>query len=379
MHEFIFSHDRRKRIIRHILFWLYWLLYMACTQLRNQSPEVIGMKNFIIYQLAVSLNRLVLQIIFCYVVVYFLIPFYLQKRKYWQFSFLLAFFLFVIYWLTYFDYTYVWFRTYLLISRSVPLFFDPAVVKPLTPFLNKYYIIYSHVHFTGSLVSCSIILIITTFKRWYTKEMENELLIRENATAELQLLKAQVQPHFLFNTLNNIYSLSLDNSPKAANIVNKLSGMVRYMMNEGAESFVTVSKEIQMLLNYIGLEKIRYGDRLHMTIDIKNGGIEDKMIAPLLMIPFVENCFKHGSSKIINKAYINLYIETSDRYLEFRISNSKPALATTQTERKKIGLLNVQKRLQLLYPGKHELVIDSTAGLFSVFMKIKFENENKVK
>jgi hypothetical protein len=100
VHEFIFSNNRRTRIVRHIIFWTCWYLYMACTQLRNQTPDVIGMKNFVIYQLAVSLNRVMLQIVFCYII-YVVIPYFLQKKKYWQFATLFILELIGEYWLTY--------------------------------------------------------------------------------------------------------------------------------------------------------------------------------------------------------------------------------------------------------------------------------------
>ena len=378
MHEFIFSNKRSVKISRHLLFWTGWFLYMVCTQVRNQSPEVIGMKNFIVYQLATSLNRLLLQMIFCYATVYFLVPRYLQKKKYVQFTVVFLLFFFGMYWLTYFEFVHFWYRSYLWLSKILPFAYESNPVGPLSMFLNKYYSFYSNVHFTGSLVSSGIILSVKYYKSWYIKQRENEMLINENARAELQLLKAQVHPHFLFNTLNNIYSLTLDDSPKAAATVKKLSGMVLYMTKEGSESFVPVSKEIKMLLDYIGLEKIRYGDRLEMIIKIKHGEDDNRLVAPLLMIPFVENCFKHGASKTIDTARIELFIETGIEWLEFKINNSVPSIHATENERNKIGLMNVKKRLQLIYPGKHTLDIQSSENLFIVSMKIKLEKQNHV-
>jgi LytS/YehU family sensor histidine kinase len=309
-----------------------------------------------------------LQIFFCYPFVYYFVFFYLQKRKYKEFIALLVLFLLSVYWITYCDFYYIWSDT------SSPIFFNVNNVKPLNLFQTEYFSIYSNIHFTGSLVSCAIILSIKYYKNWYKKQRENEMLMKENSRAELQLLKAQVHPHFLFNTLNNIYSLTLDDSQKAAITVKKLSGMVLYMINEGAQHFVAVSKEIRMLLDYIGLEKIRYGDRLEMIIEIKHNPEDSLVIAPLLMIPFVENCFKHGASKTIDTARIELFIETGRDWLEFKISNSVPAFHEKENERIKIVLLNVQKRLQLLYPHKHTLDIQSSEKNFTVYMKLKLEN-----
>jgi sensor histidine kinase YesM len=362
INDLIFSNERCIRITRHILFWFCWYLYLVTTQLRNISPEDIGMNNFIIYQLGVSANRLLLQIIFCYTTIYFLIPRFVQKKKYKLLITAFTLFLIGMYWITYLAYTY-----------TSPFFRGLAGLPPLTPFLTKYYILYSHIHFTGSLVACSIILAIKFYKNWYKKQRENELLINENTQAELQLLKAQVHPHFLFNTFNNIYALTLDDSPKAGITIKKLSGMVHYMINEGAESLVPVNKEVKMLLDYIGLEKIRYGERLNMTIEIKQAHNDNRLIAPLLMLPFVENCFKHGASKTMNKAVIQLFIETTNDWLDLKISNTRPALSEKPDDRKKIGLQNVQKRLELLYPGKHHLDIQSTEVSFTVHMKVKLE------
>lgn len=378
LHEFIFSEKRGTKIARHIIFWTCWYLYMAATQLRNQTPEVIGMKNFIIYQLAVSLNRVLLQIVFCYIIVYLVFPVFLHRKNYFQFAVLFILAFIFEYWLTFFDFTYVWYKTYLWMSTILPNFYDAKVVKPLSPFLNRYYIIYSNVHFTGSMVSCGIILSIKYYKNWYVRQRENATLMYENSQSELQLLKAQVHPHFLFNTLNNIFSLTLDDSPEAAIVVKKLSGMVKYMIHRGAASFVPVNEEIKMLLDYIGLEKIRYGDRLQMTIDIRQNPDDNRLIAPLLMIPFVENCFKHGISKMIEKAKINLMIESGKDWFLFKISNDMPVMEEKQTERRKIGVLNVQKRLELIYPGKHLLEIHSSEGVFTVMMKVILKSQNIV-
>jgi LytS/YehU family sensor histidine kinase len=259
------------------------------------------------------------------------------------------------------------------VNLSLAVYLIGPRFKPLTQFQLNYFTFYSHLNYSGTLISTGVFVVFKYYKYWYKKHRENELLINENTQAELQLLKAQVHPHFLFNTLNNIYSLSLDDSPKAATTVKKLSGMVHYMINEGAESFVPVNKEIKMLLDYIGLEKIRYGERLEMTIEIKQGQDDNRVIAPLLMIPFVENCFKHGASKTMGKAIVHLFIETGNEWLEFKISNNKLAIHENGDERKKIGLLNVKKRLQLLYPGKHQLDIQRGEGSFTVYMKIKLE------
>ena len=368
MHDLIFSKERSVRLNRHIIFWLCWFLYLSCTQLRNQTPDEVGMKSFVIYQMGVSVNRIFLQMLFCYPFIYLLIPRFFQKKKYAAFSISLALLLLAMYWITYIDYLYIW------TDRSSPIFFDIPGIRPLTPFQAKYFSVYSNIHCTGTFVAASIMLAVKYYKNWFNKERENETLIYQNSRAELQLLKAQVHPHFLFNTLNNIYALMLDDSPKAITVLNELSGMLRYMTDEGTGSLVPLSKEIKMLLDYIGLEKIRYGDRLDMITDIKLDENQDLLIAPLLMIPFVENSFKHGASNAMDHAKIFLQISTEQNHLAFKIRNDVNPIPERSNERIKIGLKNVKKRLQILYPDKHSLHFNEMNGIFTVTMIIILDN-----
>ncbi len=372
MHDLIFSNKRSLRLSRHVIFWLSWFLYLSCTQLRNQTPDEVGMKSFVIYQMSVSANRVILQMLFCYPLIYFIIPRFFQKKKYVAFSILLTLLLVAFYWVTYIDYLYIW------TDRSSPIFFDIPAIRPLTFFQAKYFAFYSNLHCTGTLVATSIILAVKYYKNWFNKQRENETLIYQNSKAELQLLKAQVHPHFLFNTLNNIYALMLDDSPKAITVLNELSGMVRYMNDEGTGSLVSLVKETKMLQDYIGLEKIRYGDRLDMITNIKLDNSEDLLIAPLLMIPFVENSFKHGASNAMDHARIRLQISSNQNQLTFKISNDIHPIPEKGGQRIKIGLKNVKKRLQILYPEKHSLHFTEENGVFSVSMTIMLDRQRPV-
>jgi LytS/YehU family sensor histidine kinase len=188
----------------------------------------------------------------------------------------------------------------------------------------------------------------------------------------MQLLKAQVHPHFLFNTLNNIYSFAIQKSTDTGNLVLKLSDTLKYMLNECDVPFVAVSKEIKMIYDYIGLEKVRYGSRLDLKIEMK-GEYKNKLIVPLLLIPFIENCFKHGASKMLKHPWIKMLIIIKENDLFMEVSNNKPSAAVAPNSKSGIGLKNVQKRLQLLYPQQHELVIKETEDEFSVKLKLPLE------
>jgi LytS/YehU family sensor histidine kinase len=206
-------------------------------------------------------------------------------------------------------------------------------------------------------------------KRWYLKQKETEQLVREKINAELQLLKAQVHPHFLFNTLNNIYSFILNGSDRAPEMIKKLSSLLHYILNDCNRQYVPLDKELSMIQDYIALEQIRYGDRLNLSLHIQ-GTVKDKMISPLLLIPFVENSFKHGTSRMLAHPWVRLDIHIEKDFLEFKLTNNKPEYNNESAGKKGIGLNNVKKRLQLLYPETHSLKIVESDMSYEVFMKI---------
>ncbi len=217
-----------------------------------------------------------------------------------------------------------------------------------------------------------IFIFLKFFKDWQQKQRDNFNLQKENTNAELQLLKAQIHPHFLFNTLNNIYSFTLDKLPYAKDIVKKLEDMLHYMIEECEQPLVPVENEIKIIKDYVDLERIRYGNRLDMQFEI-TGNFDNKVIAPLLMIPFVENSFKHGTSGVLRDPWIKIFLQADEDMLHFSLTNSKPA-KETGTVINGIGLSNVQKRLALLYPEKHYLLIESTTNTFTVNMQIPLQH-----
>lgn len=199
--------------------------------------------------------------------------------------------------------------------------------------------------------------------------------MRETAYVEFQLLKAQVHPHFLFNTLNNIYSFALNKSPKAGQLLSQLSALMRYMIDDCETNLISLSKELSMLNDYIGLEKVRYGDRLDIQVDIR-GDSGHLQVAPLLMIPFVENCFKHGASQVLDKPWIKLDILAHDNKLDFTLRNSRPPSAASTNGKNGIGLSNIKKRLELLYHSHYKLDIYDAPDTFFVHMQVPLDPIN---
>ena len=287
----------------------------------------------------------------------------MRKGKLVQFFFLFFFSVLLLYILT-----------YLILFSYLDVFQMNPYIQGWPQWIYIFNSFYSNINFTGAIPTCALMLAIKYYKNWVIKQSRTEQLSRENIQAELQLLKAQVHPHFLFNTLNNIYSFVLTKDSRAAALVDKLAGMIDYMRTEGENSLVLLEKEIQLIKDYVGLEKVRYGDRLDLKVEI-NREYQNKLIAPLLMIPFVENCFKHGASIMRGNQWIHLTIDIKDDELDFILSNSKPLNPPVQKNQKNIGLMNVKKRLQLLYPGKHFLEISSNEEVYEVHLMLTLQEE----
>ncbi len=368
LYNIAFSDDRSVRWKRHFFFWLVVLLYHFA-RISMMFP-VINKNSFLSLLELTFFWGLILNIFFSYSIVYYLIPKYFKKKKYWQFAVGIVLVFLIM--------------QFLLQVNSLVISGTP-VIKAIGYYKGMEFLSYLRPGLIRSFGNPPLIfglfLSLKTLKGWHLEQLKSETLSKENANAELQLLKAQVHPHFLFNTLNNIYSFSLNGSPQAGLLVKKLSGMLSYMIHECEEKLVPLEKELKLIEDYMGLEKVRYGKRLDMQVEI-HGDFENRFIAPLLMIPFIENSFKHGTSQMLQHPWIKLEITTVDNQLFLKLSNSKPALVHATNQNKGIGLLNVKKRLQLLYAGKHQLDISSTEDMFTVNMQILLEEkviaENKI-
>jgi sensor histidine kinase YesM len=205
---------------------------------------------------------------------------------------------------------------------------------------------------------------------WYEAQKLKAELINRNQASELALLRSQVNPHFLFNTLNNIYSLVYKKSEDAPEAVMKLSSIMRYMLYDATSDKVLLEKEIEYLKSFIELQKLRL--RQHDFVEITiHGESNGRTIAPMLLIPFVENAFKHSSKNAPNPGIrIDLYIEP--RQIRFTVANHIRKSADTPGDPSGgIGLHNIQRRLDLLYPGKHSLVITEDQEIFTVKLVIE--------
>lgn len=196
---------------------------------------------------------------------------------------------------------------------------------------------------------------------WFTNERVQRDLENQRLTAELSFLRSQINPHFLFNSLNSIYSLAYQKSDTTPEAILKLSEIMRYMLYECNDNKVDLAKELTYLQNYIDLQKIRFGNKAYVDLEV-NGVVTNQRIAPLLLIAFIENAFKHGVAN--DPAHpIKLIINVSDGHLSFYMENQKHA--HNRDASGGIGLHNVKRRLDLLYPGNYNLEIHDDADTYT--------------
>ncbi len=220
----------------------------------------------------------------------------------------------------------------------------------------------------GSLVST--LFEISTYANQSAKEAAQ--LKTEKLEAELKFLKSQINPHFLFNALNNIYTLTVLDAKQAGENLLKLSTMLRYLLYECDAGKVHLQQELAYLKNYIELFSLKDDEPLNIKMDITHTN-HDVKIAPLLLIPFVENAFKHSHIEDIEKGWIQITLAGDDTLIHFEVNNSVPAKPYEKDKVGGIGLQNVQRQLELLYPNQHQLTIEQTNTAFNINLKLNLK------
>lgn len=358
---FIFSDERRFRLQRHISFWFCWWVFSSF--LYAFSANALRMDYFVRFPVSAvdAFIYLIPHLFLSYSLIYLVIPKLLLKGRYLESAAgTLALFIMTG--------AISSFISVYLLNHFRHLILGDVYVQPHINELDFFHGLLSGLR--GGITVGGLAAAIKLSKYWYVKEQRNLQLQKENLASQLQLLKAQVHPHFLFNTLNNIYANTQVNSPTAAHMIVGLSELLRYMLYECNKPLVPLSKELKMLQEYILLEKARYGNDLEVTITCpsEETGLS---IAPLILLPFVENCFKHGTSKMLDQPWISLQISVDENVLKMKLVNGKvndEAVSSTG-----IGLSNVQQRLQLLYQDRHELSINNEEEVFIVNLKMQLQ------
>jgi two-component system LytT family sensor kinase len=336
------SRNRIIRIAIHTLFWLCAWFFFFFYYKRYSEVNT--------YTFVASLINLIVAIATVYTFNYYLIPKILLKNKLKLFI-ALAFVAIIMFF--YIQLLLTLFLVVKLLYAENRLF--PEMIDVVMLFFNMFFVVF-------------IAIAIKFYKRWSEKDFREQKVQKEKVEAELQMLKTQINPHFLFNTLNSIYVLAMKKSEQTANTVMKLSDILDYILYKINAPRIAIADEIQIINNYIELEKIRFTDRVNLEF---SSNLQSKhiQIPPMLIIPFVENAFKHGVSKSLEKSWIRISIKEVDQMLHIKVSNS---LSQNALKGKSggIGLVNVKKRLDLLFTDQYQLDIAEKNNRYDVFLSI---------
>ncbi len=216
-------------------------------------------------------------------------------------------------------------------------------------------------------------LTMVMIRNWYEQKEQNTLIIQENLKARLQLLKQQLQPHFFFNTLNSLYSLSLQKSDEAPAMILKLSDLMRYLSDHQSTDWVTLKDEIRFLRDYISIEETRYQDKVKITVAVSVKLQEHIRIPPLVLSTFIENAFKHGVRNNINSAVIDVEIREDEQNVYYKVSNSKPSARNDATG---TGLSNLHARLRIMYGKNYSMNLSDAEEVYTAQLQLKKEIEN---
>lgn len=333
----------KRKWLTHALFWVLVYVILCVLDYRLSGwPMVLLHKGIdvVFYALIIYLNLL------------YLIPRFLTSKKFWLYVVLLLLLVLLL--------TPIKAASQLLIFSS-------------NSNLQTYLLENQSYYFLSMFLIASSSTVYSIVSDWLIHQSEKRELQTQTMQSELKFLRSQVNPHFLFNTLNNLYALTLKKSDDAPEIVLKLSEIMRYMLYECNERFVPLKKELTYLQNYLDLERLRQHKEMDISMSIE-GMVTDQKIAPLLFIPFVENSFKHGLNNVLTDGFVHIDITVLSDRLEFMITNSKPSQKPRLDGKRSggIGLVNVKRRLNLIYPDKYHLGIKNEPDKYQVKLILNF-------
>lgn len=349
-----------KKLLRFYLlvglaFLFLWLLHEL-----TSNPETF-------YERAVNdIWRLVYVMVLNFILFEYTIPFIGKKRKLLLYNILVAIPIIFLFLMLYSWGLYAW----RIIGIGINIY------TPLKTFESTVHGVSEQMSY--SVMSIFFFGIIRHIYNYTKLKQATQLLRIEKQQAELNYLRSQTNPHFLFNTLNNIYSLARDKSDLAPESILRLSKILRFMLYETGGDFISIEQELKIVADYIALEKLRYDETLRINF---NYDVEDmkQAIPPLLLIPLVENAFKHGVSETRGNPFVDIHLSVKKRQLEFVVKNSIETSAYEKTVKENIGLSNLRRQLELLYTD-YNLTVQHGESMFTAILKINLAShvENKV-
>lgn len=359
--DLVFSDSPRLRYRRHVIFWITWWLYFAGSYFfTQQTYSQSGTAEWILIIFIKSLLLLLCHAFIVYTSIYLLLPRFFQRSRWLSFAFILSVAVAI---------TIAWgFFCYAVLFPLLDNWFQVSSI------ITKKILLWNSIS-AGFISSLKVVVAavgIRLLKRWWLKQKENERLEKEKVAVELQLLKAQIHPDVLFGSLDSIYSFAKNDPSKAAELLLKLSDLLSYVLYECDHSEIPLQKELNMIKDYMALQKTRMNDQLEVSMMVK-GNAGEKKIAPLLLLPFLENSLSYCNHDKLEKTWINLEIKIEEGELFIKLVNGKLAEQEVSVVPEQNGLATINKRLQFLYPGRSEIRIHAEPEVMMTYLKLKLE------
>ncbi len=353
-----------KRVVLHILFWTVYLAQDTAFAFLWDATTFISwsISARLLIAIKICLCLLLPKVIFTYFLLYGMLERILKQKEKIGLNIF---------------YTVLAFILALVVYRAIQIYYIFPVlygsIIKVPPYFNPAGFLFEIMDL--GFVSGSAVFIRQVRLQLAGKERE-KLLIKEKLETELKFLKNQTNPHFLFNTLNNIYALARKRSDKTADVVMKLSKILRFMLYESGKDFITVAEEVKLIEDYIDLERIRYNERLNIKFQKE---IDDDLqkVSPLLLLPFVENAFTHGASETRFNSFINIEIKVKNSRLTLIIENNKEEEKNTKAGNERIGFCNVKRQLELMY-SDYEMKVDDQQKTFKVILNVNLKSYGKI-
>ncbi len=354
VHSFIYSNNPRYRLLRHTIFWLVWISYLLFLANQRAGSKLIGAGPFFQYTVIEILIATSVDILFCYSILYLLIPRFLLNGKYAIFFVLLGLFLLLDIALS--SYFYTW-----LINPIRELYhLKPLSYIAITDFLRNLHSI---------LMMATLGVAIKFFKMWSIKKKELLLAKSEKMSRELKFVDTYIQPSFLPVMLKKIYSFSFSPANRVPEMIEKLQAIMTYLIDECNQPTVLLSNEIESIKNFIQLERLTTPDSI--TIDYEQTGEPAKLrVVPYLLFPLVENNFRQVNDRITDKHWANISIRIDGSTITMQLKNSKPVETSNLMNYETVNLQQMRKRLDLLYPGSYKMNIIIEENTFSIRLEV---------
>lgn len=337
--------QRNRVFLLHLSFWCFYVSFYAYAISSRPGREISLTRMTLSLTLQLSFAMLV-----TYSNYFILLPRYLKHQKTWKYlvEFIIPFAVLI--------FTRVHLQRYIMESFDIHE--------------RYYYTTFYIVQLSFDTILITIFVGMLRFATgWFELEARRKQIENDKLVNELKFLKAQINPHFLFNTLNNLYYLAYSQSPNTTEVIAKLSQMMRYMIYDSNYQQVLLTKEIEYMKNYISLERLRLNNEVPIDFEVE-GEVESKLITPLIFITFLENAFKHGVSANNPESWVKINIQVKDNVCTYTVENTKLKGVIETKEKSGIGLQNLKRRLELSYPERYTLTTDDQPDHYFVQLKL---------